>query len=60
MYLKCDSAVRHFQPGEGPSSLVGAFSVITNLRRQLFETLLHTPSDRGWAAGDNFSDGKVS
>ena len=30
----CESASRRFQPGEG---LVGAFSVITNLRMELFE-----------------------
>ena len=36
----------NFQPGEGPSSgnalLVGAFSVITKLRMDLFEALLRS------------------
>ena len=39
--LKCESSSSRFQPGEGPA-LVGAFSVITNLRMELFEALMFT------------------
>ena len=42
MCLKCESGSSRFQPGEG---LVGAFSVIMNLRMELFESLVEGNHD---------------
>ena len=47
MCLKCESG---FQPGEGPSR---AFSVITNLRMELFEALVLLCSDFECSAAIN-------